>query len=255
MNIDPLFPFCQAEIKDADHLFLYCNAAQDCWRLATSHRCINTNFMFSRQLTVLQMLSTAGTTSPTVKLDRVVALLWSTWKIRNSMIFGSETPNLGINLIRAKKVSVEWSIRHRFTQTFHPSNPNLPASNRKKTHWVAWRKPRGGFIKINFDGSKSSQGTVGDFIIRNWEGKFIQVATFKLGVSSVLVAEATTMRNGIKVAVQTGFANVHIEGDNNILIQAVLGRVKIPWEIQVLIQDITTYLSRFDLVIINHIFR
>jgi len=164
-------------------------------------------------------------------------------------------PNLGITLIGAKKASAKWSIRHRFTQTFHPPKPNLSASSRKKTHWVAWRKPRGGFIKVNFDGSKSLQGAAVGFIIRNWEGKFIQASTFKLGASSVLVAEATAMRNGIKVAIQAGFANVHIEEDNNFLIQAVLGRVQIPWEIQVFVQDITTYLYRFDHVIINHTFR
>ena len=33
------------------------------------------------------------------------------------------------------------------------------------------------------------------------------------------------------------------------------GEFQIPWEIQVLFQDITTYLSKFNNVIINHIFR
>jgi len=66
MNIDPLYPFCQAKIEDADHLFLHCNVAQECWRLAISHRWIDTNLTFSRQFTVLQMLSTARAASPTV---------------------------------------------------------------------------------------------------------------------------------------------------------------------------------------------
>jgi len=30
MNIDSVCPFCQAEIEDADHLFLHCNVAQEC---------------------------------------------------------------------------------------------------------------------------------------------------------------------------------------------------------------------------------
>ena len=47
MNIDSLCPFCQGEIEDADHLFLHCNVAQECWRLAASHRWININLMFS----------------------------------------------------------------------------------------------------------------------------------------------------------------------------------------------------------------
>ena len=58
----------------------------------------------------------------------------------------------------------------------------------------------------------------------------------------MLVAEATTMRNGIKAALQAGFTDIHIKWDNKILIQAVQGHIQVPWEIQVLIQDIHTFL-------------
>ena len=40
---------------------------------------------------------------------------------------------------------------------------------------------------------------------------------------------------------QVGFTDIHIEGDNKILIQAVQGHIQVSWEIQVLIQDIHTY--------------
>jgi len=76
--------------------------------------------------------------------------------------------------MRAKKASAERRIRHKLTQPLHPSNPTQSTLNRKKTHWVAWRKTQGGFIKINFDGSKISQRAVGGFILRNWEGRFVQ---------------------------------------------------------------------------------
>lgn len=69
------------------------------------------------------------------------------------------------------------------------------------------------------------------------------------------MAEATAMHNGIKTVVQTGFTNIHIEGDNNILIHAMQGKIQTPWEIQVLVQYITTFFTRFNNVIINHIFR
>jgi len=38
---------------------------------------------------------------------------------------------------------------------------------------------------------------------------------------SLLVAKATTITNGIEAAIQIGFTNINIEGDNKILIQAV----------------------------------
>ena len=40
---------------------------------------------------------------------------------------------------------------------------------------------------------------------------------------------------------QVGFTDIHIEGDNKILIQAVQDHIQVSWEIQVLIQDIHTY--------------
>jgi len=69
---------------------------------------------------------------------------------------------------------------------------------------VAWEKPQRGFIKSIFDGCKSHCRVVGVFMICNWEGKFITAAAFNLGSPLVLVAEATTMRNAVQTAVQTG---------------------------------------------------
>jgi len=63
------------------------------------------------------------------------------------------------------------------------------------------------------------------------------------------------MRNGVQAAVKAGFSNIHIEGDNKILIQAVQGRIQPPWEIQVLVQDILYYLQICTHVIVHYIFR
>jgi len=46
----------------------------------------------------------------------------------------------------------------------------------------------------------------------------IQASAFNLGAASIFVAEATTMRNGIRAALQVSFKNIHAEGDNKILI-------------------------------------
>ena len=48
------------------------------------------------------------------------------------------------------------------------------------------------------------------------------------------------MQNEIKAIVQAEFKNVYVEGDNKIIIQAVQGRIKVPWKIQTLLQDINT---------------
>jgi len=130
-----------------------------------------------------------------------------------------------------------------------------PTSRSKKPHWVAWRKPKGGFIKINFDGSKSSSNAAGGFILHNWDDEFIQAAAFNLGAASVLVADATAMRNGLRAAVHAGYTNLHLEGDNQVLIQAVQGRAQVPREIQTLVEDILAYFRLCNHVRVNHIFR
>ena len=65
----------------------------------------------------------------------------------------------------------------------------------------------------------------------------------------------TNISQLLRAAITAGFTNIHIEGDNKILIQAVQGRIQAPWEIQVLVQDIHYYLQTCNHVIINHIFR
>jgi len=70
-----------------------------------------------------------------------------------------------------------------------------------------------------------------------------------------MVAEATTMRNRIRAGVQAGFTNIHIEGDNKVLIQAVQGQIQTPWEIHVLVQDIHYYFQSCSHVLVKHTFR
>ena len=107
--------------------------------------------------------------------------------------------------------------------------------------------PREGFIKINFDESKSSHQTAGGYIICNWVGRFIQAVAVNVGATSILVIEATTIRNEIRNAVQVGYTDMPIEGDNKILIQVVLDHIQVSWEIQVLIQDIYSYFQSCNL--------
>jgi len=91
--------------------------------------------------------------------------------------------------------------------------------------------------------SKTSQLAAGGLIIRDWTGRFIQAVAFHLGAASVLVVEAKTMCKWIRAIVQAIFTNIYIEGDNHILIQAVKRKIRVLWEIQVLLQDITTFLD------------
>ena len=92
MNIDSHCPFCESEIDNTNHLFLGCNVSQDCWGLAVSHNWLNTNLPFNPQLSLLQMLNGARAADSIVKMDRLVALLWSIWKARITWCFIMKNP-------------------------------------------------------------------------------------------------------------------------------------------------------------------
>jgi len=112
-------------------------------------------------------LSKLRLSSTPVPLDRALALLWSIWKSRNNAVFCNERlPPVG-TLIRAKKASVEWRIKHKLTHSFQPSPHPAPTPSLKKTHWVAWKTPPQGFIKLNSDGSKVHHQASGGYVLRN----------------------------------------------------------------------------------------
>ena len=101
----------------------------------------------------------------------------------------------------------------------------MSARTPKQPYWIAWKKPPEGFIKVNFDGSKSSHQVAEGYVIPDWTSHLIQARAFNLGAASILVTEATAMRNGLRAAVMARFNNIHIEGDNKILIQPVQGLI------------------------------
>jgi len=163
-----------------------------------NHNWIDINISPQSHNGILQMLSSLRASVSPVKVDRIVALLRSIWKTRNNMVLRNGTPIPGNTLIRVKKSKRRMGNRHKLTQTMQPPDLNHSVVNRKKAHWIAWRKPLRGFIKMNFDGSKTPWEAGGDYIIRSWEGRFIKAAAFKLQTTSNLEAEAVAMKNGLK---------------------------------------------------------
>ena len=71
---------------------------------------------------------------------------------------------------------------------------------------------------------------------------------------SILVVETTAMRDGIKTTVDLGFKHIIIEGDNKLVIQSVQGEVKIPWQIQTIIDDIRLFTNQQISISFHHIF-
>jgi len=257
MQIDPVCANCALDLEDLDHLFLTCPIARQVWELGVSHRWLPSHPFPQAGLSLREGLQLLAL-NQFPYLTRVVLLLWSIWKSRNALIFRGEViPSMG-TLLRAKRTWAEWNIRTS-TSGSGPSVPSHSSSisqqRQKVQRLIRWETPHGGFIKINFDGSKTEAGAAAGFVIRCWRGSFIQAGTRFLEHASILVAEATAMRDGISAAVQAGFRHLEVEGDNQIVIKAVLKLIPAPWQIAPFIEDIWNLLSHCTHTSFRHIFR
>ena len=54
----------------------------------------------------------------------------------------------------------------------------------------------------------------GGFLIKSWDGRFLQAGTTNLRAASFLVIEATATQNGVQAIVQAGCRSIGLEGDN-----------------------------------------
>ena len=69
------------------------------------------------------------------------------------------------------------------------------------------------------------------------------------------MAEARTLRDGVKEVLTSGYRKITIEGDNPVIINALRGIASIPWQITNIIEDVRFWLSQNVQYEINHIFR
>ena len=163
-------------------------------------------------------------------------------------------PNPIDTLIQAKRSWAEWKQRHCSPLLSPPllsfRIPSPPTPNRL----IGWTSPEDNIIKLNFDGSLSPAGTAAGYILRDSSGRLIKAGTRFMYDALILVTEATTLRDGLKAALDAGMMYLHIEGDNRMVIQAIKGKIHIPWRIQMLVHDSRTMLSSFTSPTIQHIF-
>ena len=84
---------------------------------------------------------------------------------------------------------------------FHSLSPSKSSIKHQCSYQVESSKPQDGFVRINFDGSKSSTVAGIGFVIRGWKGNFIAVGYRFMEWASIIVTEATIMRDGVKEAI------------------------------------------------------
>ncbi|RXH78516.1 hypothetical protein DVH24_002034 [Malus domestica] len=76
----------------------------------------------------------------------------------------------------------------------------------------------------------------------------IRCGAFKLDGTTIMVAEAVGLREGLKFARRKGIQKLLVEGDSNIVINVAFGQWEIPWHIHSIVQDIQMLAKEFLLV-------
>lgn len=120
---------------------------------------------------------------------------------------------------------------------------------------VKWAPPPFDYVKVNCDGSVKDKEGASGYVIRNHYGKIVGAGARYLGHTSILLAEATGLRDGVKRAVDMGYRNLEIEGDSTVVIQALWEETEKPWKIDNLIRDTGKFLSLCGIVNVQHTYR
>ena len=249
---------CNSHDETLDHLFRSCPTIRQLWQLPALRTWLSFSLCQTTMLQSLQRLKQNKT-----HVVKLVYLMWSIWKERNDIIFNQQSLNIHRILHKAQFLYTEWSTRlqldhHVSTGTPYSSTslpPNQHPQHPSGVIHVRWSPPLAESHKLNFDGSVRHNSAAAGIIIRDSAGQLLTACAYNLGSAPVFVAEATGLQKGILLALQEGISTLHIEGDNLLVINSVLGLCSIPWQITPLIHDIRALLRSFSSWTIKHIYR
>jgi len=111
------------------------------------------------------------------------------------------------------------------------------------------------FAKLNFDESMVNSSAIEGFIIRSWIGRLVKAGAAYYDTTSITMVEVKVLHSGLQLAIQKGFNDIVIKGDNKVLIQALKGKIQIPWKLSNRIEDIHIWQKQGIQLHINHLFR
>ena len=113
-----------------------------------------------------------------------------------------------------------------------------------------------GWIKGNFDGAtKGNPSKVGcGGVLRDHTCRIIHAITIPIGISTSHKVEEMVALYNMRLAVETSYQNLWMEGDSLNIINMLNGKSLITWSIEAILTEIKNLMKKFDKVIFSHIF-
>lgn len=230
---------CKQSNEDADHLFLNCPFAQNCWEWIKFKLKWSTPFQNSLK-GLLSSWPTHWVCGIYSKLWNICPSLvvWEIWKERNHRIFKNKEHNLDSFLIKLEAAIIEVmnaylrkSSHEEGTFSFWDGmmkkqwsnliNPPLvyAASNKEARANYNWESPPLGWYKLNFDGAaRGNPGIAGvGCIINNEESRWLENLASPLPSVSNNLAEFEALEKGLQLCHNLGLSKIVIEGDSQIV--------------------------------------
>ena len=234
---------CKQNNEDVDHLFYNCPFSLSCWEW------LRARLMWSSPLphSLMDLLSSwptnlvRGVYSKIWNLSPSI-IVWELWKERNSRIFRDKEKSVDRLIIKIEAAIVEVInsfLRKSFIEEGSFSywdglmkknwsnliNPALvyKSSNKEARANCKWVPSPCGWYKLNFDGeARGNPGVAGiGCIINDDSGKWVAKLASPLPPTSNNLAELEALDRGLQLCSSLGLSKVVIEGDSQIVLNAV----------------------------------
>ena len=167
------------------------------------------------------------------------------WMGRNRAALGVAAPTLG------KIPDQACSLVHEFNQ-LRPVHPKIPRTARS----VRWKLPPPGLVKVNFDGALfSTQSLAGlGVVVRDPAGLVLAALSQKIPLPTLVeTVEVIAAQRALVFAKELGFERVLVEGDSEIIVNAICGKSLLSSALGHILEDIHVLSSTFSSISFHHI--
>ena len=149
------------------------------------------------------------------ELDLFWVICWQIWLQRNSVLHGGAFQHSSRSYQRALDYLREFHEAQEHLSV--PVTVSVPVSQ-------AWQPPQGDFFKLNFDGACFNDGadSGSGAVVRNRNGEVMAAISAKGGVvRDSEEVEVLACRKALEFAIDAGFMEVILEGDNARVLKTV----------------------------------
>jgi ribonuclease HI len=147
-------------------------------------------------------------------------------------------------------------IKSNWNYLINPPHMN-PTKNSEARKNCKWSPPPPGWYKLNFDGaSRGNPGLSGiGCIINNEDGQWLLKRAKLINPTSNNLAELEAVLEGIKLCLKLGLTKVIIEGDSQIVINALRKKSTPNWVLNSKLDEIIKLMEDLETFQLIHIFR